>query len=256
MPQLLSSVIKALEVLEVFTIEHPELSLAEISRRMGAHKSSVYRILRTLEAADFLRWNGERGLYRLSPKILELASRVLARYDLREVAGPPMEELAARTGEIIHLSILDGYEIVYLEKKGAGQVLTVATRVGGRYPAYASAMGKVLLAFLPEQQLQGILEETELVALTPKTITDEGRLKRELAAIRGQGYAVDDEEAFPGIRCVAAPIREPSGRVVAALSATIPAQRLPTERSPELINMIGETASRISAMIIDTERET
>ncbi len=255
MPQLLSSVIKALEVLDFFTVEKPELSLAEISKHMGTHKSSVYRILRTLEAVDFLRWNSERGKYRLSPKLLELASRVLAQYDLLEVAGPSMGDLAARTGEIIHLSILDGYEIVYLEKKGAGQVLTVATRVGGRYPAYGSAMGKVLMAFLPEQQLQRILGETELEALTPSTITDKVQLRRELDKIRGQGYAFDDEEAFPGIRCIAAPIREPSGKVVAAISATVPAQRLPTERSPELIEMITETASRISALIVDSIRE-
>jgi len=93
------------------------------------------------------------------------------------------------------------------------------------------------------------------VALTPNTITDKGRLRRELDRIRGQGYAMDDEEAFPGIRCIAAPIRQPSGKVVAAISATIPAQRLPTERSPELIEMITQTASRISALIVDSIRE-
>jgi DNA-binding IclR family transcriptional regulator len=255
MPQLLSSVLKALEVLDFFTVEKPELSLAEISKRMGMHKSSVYRTLRTLEAADFLRWNGERGQYRLSPKLLELASRVLTRYDLREIAGRAMDELAARTGEIIHLSILDGYEIVYLEKKGAGQVLTVATRVGGRYPAYASAMGKVLLAFLPEPRMQLILDKMELAALTPSTIIDKVQLRRELDKIRAQGFAFDDEEAFPGIRCIAAPIREPQGKVVAAISATVPAQRLPTERSPELIEAITETASRISALIVVSAQE-
>ena len=152
MAQLLSSVKKALDVLDFFTVEKHELSLAEVSKRMGMHKSSVYRILRTLEAANFLQWDSGSSRYSLSLKILELANRVLAHYDLRTTAGPFMEELAAKTGEIIHLSILDGGEIVYLEKKGAGQVLTVATRVGGRYPAYASAMGKVLLAFLPEKQ--------------------------------------------------------------------------------------------------------
>jgi DNA-binding IclR family transcriptional regulator len=251
MAQLLSSVIKALEVLDFFTVEKPELSLAEISRLMDVHKSSVYRILRTLEAAGFLCWNAERERYSLSLKILELAGRVLADYDLREVAAPTMEELAARTGEIIHLSILDGEEIVYLEKKGAGQVLTVATRVGGRYPAYASAMGKVLLAFLPEQPLREILGQTELAALTPNTIIDKARLERELEKIRGQGYALDDEEAFPGIRCIAAPIRDPRGKVVAAISATVPAQRLPAERSPELVELIVEGASRISRLIIE-----
>jgi IclR family KDG regulon transcriptional repressor len=163
-----------------------------------------------------------------------------------------MEELADTTGEIIHLSILDGREIVYLEKKGAGQVLTVATRVGGRHPAYASAMGKVLLAFLPAERLEGVLEGSELAALTAHTITDKARLQRELDQIRGQGYALDNEEAFPGIRCVAAPIRNQSGTVVAALSATVPAQRLGDERVSELAKLITETASRISVSVIDS----
>lgn len=255
MAQLLSSVKKALEVLDFFTAEKHELSLAEISKRMGMHKSSVYRILKTLEAANFLQWDSDSGRYSLSLKILELANRVLAHYDLRTTAGPFMEELAAKTGEIIHLSILDGREIVYLEKKGAGQVLTVATKVGGRYPAYASAMGKVLLAFLPEKQLQVVLEGTELVALTPCTITDPAQLLRELEKIRKQGYALDNEEAFPGIRCIAAPIRERGGNVIAAISATVPAQRLESERIPKLIELIKETASLISGRVIDSSME-
>ena len=105
------------------------------------------------------------------------------------------------------------------------------------------------------KQLQRILEEMELEALTPSTITDKVQLRRELDKIRAQGFAFDDEEAFPGIRCIAAPIREPRGRVVAAISATVPAQRLPTERSPELIEAITETASRISGLIVDSVRE-
>ena len=255
MAQLLSSVKKALEVLDFFTVEKYELSLAEISKCMGMHKSSVYRMLKTLEAADFLRWDSDRGRYSLSLKILELANRVLGRYDLRTTAGPFMEELAVKTGEIIHLSILDGGEIVYLEKKGAGQVLTVATKVGGRHPAYASAMGKVLLAFLPEKQLQVVLEGTELIPLTSCTITDAAQLLRKLEKIRRQGYALDNEEAFPGIRCIAAPIRQRSGKVVAAISATVPAQRLGGDRVPELVKLIRETATLISGKVIDSSME-
>ena len=96
-----------------------------------------------------------------------------------------------------------------------------------------------------------ILGQTELAALTPNTITDETRLERELEKIRGQGYALDDEEAFPGIRCIAAPIRDPRGKVIAAISATVPAQRLPAERSPELVELIVEAAFRISRLIIE-----
>lgn len=255
MAQLLTSVQRALEVLDFFTVEHSELSLADISKRMHLHKSSVHRILRTLEAAGFLQWDGGSRRYRLSLKLLDLANRVLGRYDLRATAGPFMEELAARIGEIVHLSILDGAEIVYLEKKGTGQVLTVATRVGGRHPAYASAMGKVLLASLPPERVEETFKGRELAALTPRTITDQARLRGELEQIRVQDYALDDEEAFPGIRCVAAPIRDPSGRVVAALSATVPAQRMGDDRVHELAQLVKETGARISGRVVDSTME-
>jgi IclR family KDG regulon transcriptional repressor len=254
--QILTSVKRALEVLDFFSVEQDELSLADISKRMSLHKSSVHRILRTLEAANFLQWDSGTRRYRLSLKLLDLANRVLGRYDLRSTAGPFMEELAVRIGEIVHLSILDGAEIVYLEKKGTGQVLTVATRVGGRHPAYASAMGKVLLASLPPERIEATLQGRELAALTPRTITDKTALQRELEQIRVRGFALDDEEAFPGIRCVAAPIRDQSGRVVAAVSATIPVQRLGDQRVHELAQLVMETGARISSRVTDSTMES
>jgi DNA-binding IclR family transcriptional regulator len=254
-PQLLISVQRALEVLDFFSVEQSELSLADISKRMRLHKSSVHRILRTLEAAGYLQWDAGTRRYRLSLKLLDLANRVLGRYDLRATAGPFMEELAATTGEIVHLSILDGTEIVYLEKKGTGQVLTVATKVGGRHPAYASAMGKVLLASLAPERIDELFAGRPLAALTARTITDRGALRRELERIRAEGYAVDDEEAFPGIRCVAAPICDPGGRVVAALSATVPAQRMGDERVRELAQLVRQAGARISGRVIDSTME-
>lgn len=255
MAQILTSVLRALEVLDFFTVEEHELTLTEISKRMGMHKSSVYRILRTLESADLLQRDEATGKYRLSLKILELAGRVLGRYDLRSTAGPPMEELASKTGEIIHLSILDGKELVYLDKKGTGQVLTVSTKIGGKHPAYASAMGKVLLAHLPSEEIDKKIEELDLVPLTEHTITNPVELKRELIAIRDRGYALDNEEAFPGIRCIAAPIRDQAGKVVAAVSATVPLQRFDDDRIPKLAGQLMETASKISNGVVDSNME-
>lgn len=252
MAQILTSVVKALEVLDLFTIEEHELSLTEISRRMGQHKSSVYRVLRTLEAAGMLQRDENTGRYRLGLKIVDLAGRVLGKYDLRTTAAPFMEELAQKTGEIIHLSILEGKDIVYLEKKGAGQVLTVATKIGGKYPAYASAMGKLLLAHLPKEKLEAVISEIDLSPLTSSTITDKSRLARELKKIRKQGYSQDNEEAFPGIRCIAAPVRDQQERVVAAISATVPIQRLKNERIPELAEEIMEAAAKISNEVAST----
>jgi IclR family KDG regulon transcriptional repressor len=247
--QILSSVKKALELLDHFTIEHPELSLAEISREVDAHKSSVFRVLTTLEAAGFLEKDTQSGKYRLGLKILDLAGRVWGRHDIRQIASPYMEELARETGEVTHLAVLDGADIVYLEKKGQGQVLTVATRVGGRNPAYASSMGKILLADLSESELKAVLGRGKLEKLTPNTITEIPRLIEELNRIREQGFALDNEENFPGIRCVGAPVRDGSGKVIAAVSVTVPVQRMNDERVRELWRLVTKTARMISERV-------
>ena len=253
--QILSSVKKALELLDHFTVERPELGLAEISREVDAHKSSVFRVLTTLNAAGFLEKDSLSGKYRLGLKILDLAGRVWGRYDIRQISAPFMEELARQTEEVIHLAVLDGADIVYLEKKGQGQILTVATRVGGRNPAYASSMGKILLADLSESELKGILGQGKLKKLTPNTIDEIPKLIKELASIRKQGFALDNEETFPGIRCVGAPIRDARGRVIAAVSATVPAQRMDDKRIRELWRLVTNTARMISERVVANKME-
>jgi DNA-binding IclR family transcriptional regulator len=247
--KLLSSVKNALKVLETFSADRPELSLTEISKLLESHKSSTFRILMTLASEGFVEKNPSNNKYRLGLRILELANRVMGRDDLRDVAGPELENLARKTGEIIHLSILDRNEIVYLEKKGEGQFLTVATKIGGRSPAHASAMGKVLLSGLSGQELSGVLAPGPLARFTPNTITEMPVLISELEKVRNQGFAIDDEEAFPGIRCVAAPIRGRGGRIVAAISATVPRQRMAHQRMNEIRKEMTETARMISERI-------
>ena len=253
--QILSSVKKALELLDHFTVERPELSLAEISREVDAHKSSVFRVLTTLKASGFLEKDSLSGKYRLGLKILDLAGRVWGRYDIRQISAPFMEELARQTEEVIHLAVLDGADIVYLEKKGQGQILTVATRVGGRNPAYASSMGKILLADLSESELKAILGQGKLKKLTPNTIDEIPKLIEELASIRKQGFALYNEETFPGIRCVGAPIRDARGRVIAAVSATVPAQRMDDKRIRELWRLVTNTARMISERVVASKME-
>ena len=253
--QILSSVKKALELLDHFTVERPELGLAEISREVDAHKSSVFRVLTTLKASGFLEKDSLSGKYRLGLKILDLAGRVWGCHDIRQIAAPFMEELARQTEEVIHLAVLDGADIVYLEKKGQGQILTVATRVGGRNPAYASSMGKILLADLSESELKAILGQGKLKKLTPNTIDEIPKLIKELASIRKQGFALDNEETFPGIRCVGAPIRDARGRVIAAVSATVPAQRMDDKRIRELWRLVTNTARMISERVVANKME-
>ena len=160
-----------------------------------------------------------------------------------------MIDLAKRTNEIIHLSILDQGEIVYLDKKGEGQTLTVATKIGGRSPAHACGMGKVLLSGLPLEELSHFLASVPLAKLTSKTITEVPKLLKELDRIRKSGFAIDDEESFLGIRCVAAPIHGSQGKMEAALSVTAPKQRMGQERMEELKKEVIETAQAISKRV-------
>ncbi|NIQ40314.1 MAG: helix-turn-helix domain-containing protein [Proteobacteria bacterium] len=244
----LSSVKKALKILGAFSANQPELGVTEISNIVNSHKSSVFRILSTLVSEGFVEKDPTTNKYRLGLKLVDLGNQVLGRYDLRGHAGPFMEELARKTNEIIHLSILDRNEIVYLDKKGEGQPLTVSTKIGGRSPAHACAMGKALLAGLPSDKLTNVLVGP-LVRLTPATITTVPKLLKELDRVRKQGYAVDDEESFAGIRCVAAPVVGGQRNVVAAISATVPKQRMGQKRTTEIRDQVVHTARLISKRI-------
>jgi len=248
LPAPLSSIIKALKVLETFSGEEPERGVTEISDLLKIHKSSISRIIGTLALRGFLEKNPLTGKYRLGFKLVDLGNRVLGHYDLRDHAAPFMVDLAKKTNEIIHLSILDKGEIIYLDKKGEGQTLTVATKIGGRSPAHACGMGKVLLSGLSPEELTKFLP-SPLTQFTPKTITKLPKLLRELDRIRKSGVAVDDEESFLGIRCVAAPIHGSQGRIEAALSITAPKQRMGQERMEELKREVIETAQAISKRV-------
>jgi len=245
----LSSVKKALKILEAFTEDRTELGVTQIAHLLKSHKSSVSRILMTLMAEGFVEKTSLKNKYRLGMKLVELGNRALSRFDLKEYASPHLEALAQKTNEIIHLSILDKHEILYIDKKGADQVLTVATRIGGRNPAHACGMGKVLLSGLSQEELMKILSTAPLKQFTLTTITEIPKLLKELEKIRRQGFAVDNEESFPGIKCVAAPITDGRGKVIAAMSTTVPTQRMEKERIKELAALVMECARQISDQI-------
>ena len=242
----LSSVKKALKVLEAFTEDRTELGVTQIADLLKSHKSSVSRILMTLMTEGFVEKSPLTNKYRLGMKLVDLGNRVLSRFDLKDYASPHLEALAQETNEIIHLSILDKNEILYIDKRGKEQVLTVATRIGGRHPAYCSAMGKVLLAGLPQDRLNEALAMGPLRRFTPTTITQVPILRKELERVRKQGFAIDNEESFPGIKCVAAPIRNSQGEAVAAISATVPKLRMGKQRTKELIQLVTMYAEKIS----------
>ena len=239
---------KVIRVLECFSLQEPRLSLSEIARRAELPLSTAHRILATLREARIVEQEGDRELYRLGLKLLELGSMVLANMELHREALPFIEELARESGETVHLGVFDVSEVVSIEKMDSPQSLASQITVGKSAPAYCTAVGKALLAFQPEAVLDRICK-LGLTGYTPRTITHSARLRKELERIRIAGYAVDDEEHHPGVRCVAAPIRDYSGKVIASLSISGPALRISTEAIPSLAQRLREITGKLSARL-------
>jgi DNA-binding IclR family transcriptional regulator len=228
---MLSTVQRVGQVLELFGVHHPERSLSEVASALGIPKSTAHALLSTLCEIGLLRRNAERR-YRLGWRILALSSGLLATTQYRIEARPVMEELVARFGETVHLATLESGRVLYVDKlQGTRAVQVSATGVGLELPAHCSAVGKVLLASRPWREVDEIAAQKGLPALTPNTITDVGRLRAELEEVAQRGFAFDNEEAVPELCCVAAPIRDHNGEVVAAMSLSVPAYRFHRQKA-------------------------
>lgn len=241
----LNSVHNAARLLDAFSLERPEIGITELSQLLGLGKSTTHRLAATLAAHGLIELNPETHKYRLGLKIFVLGAVRLAQMELREQARPFLRQLNAQTQETVHLAILDEADVVYIEKFESPQLLRVMSWVGKRNPAYCTGVGKALLAYQPGSVVDPLLAQ-ELLAHTPTTQTDPKRLRAELAEIRARGYALDNGELQPDIRCVAAPVRDWTGQVVAAISVTAPTQRLTNSRATTLIPMVVEAAAAIS----------
>jgi DNA-binding IclR family transcriptional regulator len=216
----LSTVGKAMSVLEQFTKADGQLSVSEIARRTGLPKSVAHRILATLTQLGFVAQDSSEGTYRLGVKSLELGLSYLRHSPIEQVAQIHMQNLISRFADMMsHVAILDGTEVLY-QRTVVGSQVTYFTRatLGRRRPAYCNGLGKVLLAYLSPTELESYLALVELRPFTSTTITTPEALREELERIRRQESAVDRQENHADRRCVAAPIRDHTGRVVAALS--------------------------------------
>lgn len=250
--KLLSSVVKTIRVLEAFSPQRQELSTIELSKLLEMDKSSVSRIVVTLQAQGYLRKSTLNGKYRLGAKFIDLGNQVLNGYDqldIGETAGPFLRGLSDTIQEVVHLGILDNQDVVTLKKMNGGQIVTVDTKIGGRYPAYSCALGKVLLAGLSEERRLEVLKRSPLTPRTPHTIVEIPAVLEQIASAAERGYAFEYEESFLGICCVAAPIKNQNGEVLAALSATIPKQRSGEGRMKEILRHVVETGVQISRQI-------
>jgi DNA-binding IclR family transcriptional regulator len=242
----IQAIARAVAILNAFGPEAPELGVTELAERLSLHKSTVHRFLVNLEAAGLVERNPRSGRYRLGLRIFELGGLVLQQMNLWDEALPFLEGLVRDSGETGHLAVLDGGEAIYIEKVEARRALRIPSAMGRGYPAHATNLGKVLLAHLAPERMRAIVTERGLAAFTPHTITDVERLELELERIRTLGYAVDNEEYDEGLRCIGAPIRDHTGRVVAALGIGGPVTRITPGRVGALAGLVMAAAEGLS----------
>src|SRR5262245_46472853 len=217
---------KALELLSTFSFAERRLSLSELAARTGIPRATAFRLLSTLEASGFVAKVGVE--YQLGVKCFVIGNIVAADLDLKEVAQPHLAALRDATRETTHLAILDNWRVVYLERLPSPHpVGFMRSRVGAILPAFCTALGKTLLADLPEPAVAEWESSQTFPCMTPSTSTSAKRLVKDLRTVRARGYALDEEEHELGVRCVAAPVRNHEGKVVAAISVAGPTERMP-----------------------------
>lgn len=238
---------RAAEVLNCFTLSHPEKSLTELAQETGLHKSTVFRILETLEYLGWVANDARSGYYRLGFGIFELGSRAVSGLDFYQASHSHLEELVRITGQSAHLVTYDNGEVLYLNKlQDTSSFISQPSNIGLRLPMHCTGVGKVLLAYMDPKDAMAVLEAKGLCKKTDKTITDKEKMLSELEEIRKQGYAIDNEEIQTGLCCVAAPLCDYTGRVMAAISVSGLTSNFNNERLPGYIDMVVRTALKIS----------
>ncbi|WP_324668807.1 IclR family transcriptional regulator [Geochorda subterranea] len=235
---------RAVQLLDA--LAQSEAGISELARATGLHKATVHRLIRTLRRLGLVELSPDSTRYRLGLRLLELGGRVLARLDLRDVARPYLIELRDRTRLTVHMAVLDGTEVVYIDKLDSPANLRMASFVGTRSPAYCTALGKAILSALAPEQTRAILARSCFVARTRNTLTTPEALLEELAATRARGYAIDDMENEDGIRCVGAPVYRHTGQVAAAISCSGPVFSVTPGEVESLGRLVADVARAIS----------
>jgi IclR family acetate operon transcriptional repressor len=241
-------VAKAIGILDVLASKADTgISLAELSSLINMPKSSTHRYLATLQELELAARKGGDRFY-LGTKVIELAGSFLMHSDLRDESQTILNELAEKTGETVHLAVPSGTEIVYISKVESKHALGMYSHIGARLPMYCTALGKAILAFSNEVHLNSVVEGP-LLPRTPNSIISAKALEAELALTRSRGYAIDNEENETGICCVGAPILDYTATPIAAISISVPSQRMDTERLISLGFLVREAAQMISRRI-------
>jgi IclR family pca regulon transcriptional regulator len=245
-PDFVEALARGLDVLACFDADHPSMSLTEVATAAGLARPTARRLLLTLEELGFVRSSG--GAFSLTPKVLTLGMAYVGALGLWDIARPHLEALVARTGESSSMAQLDGSDIVYVARVAVPKLIALRVDIGTRFPAVQTSQGKVLLAALSPGELAAALAEPSRAGLPPYIGRSEDRLHEELTGVRARGWALADEELAPGVRSVAVPVRDSTGRVRAAMNVTVHAAETSTERLlQEHLPLLLRAAGDISA---------
>jgi IclR family pca regulon transcriptional regulator len=241
---------RGLAILASFNSDRSQIGVSELSRELELSRSTAHRYLTTLARLDYLLQDPESKRYRLGPKVLDLGFAAINSMDLREISAPHLRQLSTETEHTVNLAILDGVDVVYIERCGTARPgqreIDLNLHVGARLPAYCTAMGKAILAFVAEPRREEIIGLIDFQPRGPNTLTDPDAFRAELARIRESGVAVNDEELAYGLRSIAAPIHSHSGEVLAALNLAVHRTMVTME---ELIERYAPAVSRAARNI-------
>lgn len=237
---------RTLDVLELLSVETESIGVTEIGTRLGLNKSTVYRILSALGERGYIEKVTGKNVYKIGLKMVELSSVYLNNVELKTEARPYLRELSNKFGQPVHLATLDGLDAVYIDKFDVVNSIRLYSQIGRRIPVYCSALGKSLLSGLSDEEIQNAAKKSVYVKKTDKTIKDKEELIRQIKKVQVVGWSVDDEEHDLGVRCIAAPVFDYRGKVIAAVSVAGSNSDFPKEKDEENGALVKDIGYKIS----------
>ncbi|GAB3578716.1 IclR family transcriptional regulator C-terminal domain-containing protein [Leifsonia lichenia] len=246
------SLARGLAVIRAFDADDPSMTLSEVARKTGMSRAAARRFLLTLIDLGYLRTDGRE--FELTARVLELGYAFLSGQSLPRLATPVLQELSAELGESVSMAVLDGTDIVYVARVHTRRIMSVGIAVGSRFPAYATSMGRVLLAGLDDTQVRAVLARSDLRPLTPNTTTDPAALVEAIACVARDGWASVDQELELGLRSIAVPVRNPSGAVVAAINVSLSAGLLAQQHDAGRVERIRDALAAAADRLLEIQR--
>jgi len=235
---------KGMKVLELLS-DNEALTVTQVAKLMNINRASSHRFLSTLKELGYAD-KDDSSRYYLTSKVIELGMKVLDRFEIRKIAHPFLQELSGKYNETINLGYFNGEEVLTIDKIDSTEILRMDAGIGGGEPAYCTSLGKAILAFLPDMQLEEYLQAIELTPFTPNTVISKDKLKEELIRIKENGYSIDDEELSVGLRCVGAPLFNHSGQALYAISISGPSIRMGSKKIEEMQRVLKKICKNLS----------